>query len=73
MKTIVSERQKQIDAGKDEIQLQETRLLTTLQMATEVVETGSEYDLALVFSSLKNNLTTLRGMKPRRMKKTWER
>ena len=69
VKTTVSERMKQCNAHKDEIQFQRTRLLTTLQMATEVVQTGSEHDLALVYSSLKANLTTLCSMKPRRMKR----
>ena len=64
IKTIVSERKKQIDAKKDEIQHQETRLVTTLQMATEVVQTGSEYDLAPVYPSLKTNLDALRDIKP---------
>ena len=59
VKAVVWERNKEISAEKDEIQLKQTRLVTTLQMATEVVQTGSEYDLALVFSSLKSNLTTL--------------
>ena len=69
VKTTVSERMKQCNAHKDEIQFQRTRLLTTLQMATEVVQTGSEYDLALVYSSLKSNLTTLCNIKPRPMKR----
>ena len=72
VKTIVSKRKKQIQAEKEEVQLQQIRLMTTLQMATEVVQTGSEYDLALVFSSLKSNLTTLCSMKPRRMKRNLE-
>ena len=63
IKTTVSERKKLIDAEKDEIQHQETRLVTTLQMATEVVQTGSEYDLAPVYSSLKTNLDALRDIK----------
>ena len=69
MKTIVSDKNKEIDVEKDKIQFQQTGLITTLQMATEVVQTGSEYDLALVYSSLKSNLTTLCSMKPRRMKR----
>ena len=69
VKEIVSEGNKEIGAEKDEIQLQQTRFVTTLQMATEVVQTGSEYDLALVFSSLKSNLTELCSMQPRRMKR----
>ena len=69
VKTTVLERMKQCNAHKDEIQFQRTRLLTTLQMATEVVQTGSEYDLALVYSSLKTNLRTLFDMKPMREKK----
>ncbi|XP_072046443.1 E3 ubiquitin-protein ligase TRIM71-like [Amphiura filiformis] len=55
---------KQIEAQKESLQMQQTRLQTALQMATEVTQTGSDHDLALVFPSLKNNLSQLRDMKP---------
>ncbi|XP_072018579.1 uncharacterized protein [Amphiura filiformis] len=58
-----SDRQKQLDAQKDEVMIRQTRLQTALQMATEVVKTGSDYDLALIFTSLKTNLTELRDVK----------
>ncbi|XP_072019229.1 E3 ubiquitin-protein ligase TRIM45-like isoform X2 [Amphiura filiformis] len=58
-----SDRKKQLDAQKDEIMIQQTRLQTALQMANEVVKTGSDYDLALIYTSLKTNLTELRGVK----------
>ncbi|XP_072019603.1 E3 ubiquitin-protein ligase TRIM56-like [Amphiura filiformis] len=54
---------KQLDAQTDEIQVFQTRLQTALQMATEVVKTGSDYDLALIYTSLKTNLTELRDVK----------
>ncbi|XP_072045854.1 E3 ubiquitin-protein ligase TRIM71-like [Amphiura filiformis] len=55
---------KQIEAQKESLQMQQTRLQTALQMATEVTQIGSDHDLALVFSSLKDNLHQLRDMKP---------
>ncbi|XP_072045817.1 E3 ubiquitin-protein ligase TRIM71-like [Amphiura filiformis] len=55
---------KQIEAQKESLQMQQTRLQTALQMATEVTQTGSDHDLALVFTSLKDNLRQLRDMKP---------
>ena len=72
IKTAASERKKQIDEEKDEIHHQETRLLTTLQMASKVVQTGSKYDLVPVYSSLKTNLTELSDIKPARVKKHLE-
>ncbi|XP_072018283.1 E3 ubiquitin-protein ligase TRIM56-like [Amphiura filiformis] len=54
---------KQLDAQTDEIQVFQIRLQTALQMATEVVKTGSDYDLALIYTSLKTNLTELRDVK----------
>ena len=63
VKTIVSEKKKNLEAQKDEIQFQQTRLLTTLQMASEVTQTGSDYDLALAYSSLKTNLTELQNVR----------
>ena len=64
VKKTVSERKKQIKVEKDAIQLQQTRLVTTLQKATEVVQVGSEYELAQVYLSVKSDLTSLRDMKP---------
>ncbi|XP_072044813.1 uncharacterized protein [Amphiura filiformis] len=58
---------KQIEAQKESLQMQQTRLQTALQMATEVTQTGSDHDLALVFSSLKDNLSQLRDMNPGRV------
>ena len=69
VKTIVSEKKKNLEAQKDEIQFQQTRLLTTLQMAYEVTQTGSDYDLALAYSSLKTNLTELQNVKQAPTKK----
>ena len=69
LKTVEAERRKQLDAQKDEIQFQQTRLLTTLQMASEVTQTGSDYDLALAYSSLKTNLTELQNVKQAPTKK----
>ncbi|XP_072018869.1 E3 ubiquitin-protein ligase TRIM56-like [Amphiura filiformis] len=63
VKKAVSDKRKHLDAQKDEVQLQQTRLQTALQMATEVVKTGSDYDLALIYTSLKTNLTELRDVK----------
>ena len=63
VKTIVSEKKKNLEAQKDEIQFQQTRLLTRLQKAYEVTQTGSDYDLALAYSSLKTNLTELQNLK----------
>ncbi|XP_072021559.1 E3 ubiquitin-protein ligase TRIM71-like [Amphiura filiformis] len=53
---------KQIDAQMDSLQLQQTRFETALQMASEVTQTGSDHDLALVFSSLKSSLRQLGDM-----------
>ncbi|XP_072021545.1 uncharacterized protein [Amphiura filiformis] len=55
---------KQIDAQKDSLQLQQTRFETALQMASEATQTGSDHDLALVFSSLKSSLIQLGDKKP---------
>ncbi|XP_072047252.1 E3 ubiquitin-protein ligase TRIM56-like [Amphiura filiformis] len=63
VKKAVSDKGKHLNAQKDEVQLKQTRLQAALQMATEVVKTGSEYDLALIFTSLKTNLTELRDVK----------
>ncbi|XP_072050086.1 uncharacterized protein [Amphiura filiformis] len=53
----------QIDAQKDILQLQQIRLQTPLQMASEVTQSGSDNDFALIFSSLKSCLNQLRDMK----------
>ena len=63
VKKAVSEKKKQLESQKDEVLLQQTRMQTSTQMATEVVTTGSDYDLALTYSSLKTNLTTSRNVK----------
>ncbi|XP_072018762.1 uncharacterized protein [Amphiura filiformis] len=55
-------KKEQLDAQMDEIQVLQARLQTALQMATEVVKTGSDDDLALV-STLKTNLMELRDLK----------
>ncbi|XP_072031406.1 E3 ubiquitin-protein ligase TRIM71-like [Amphiura filiformis] len=58
------ERKKQIDVARDSLVLQHTRLNSALQMSKHVTETGSDYDIALVYSSLKNSLTQLQDIKP---------
>ena len=53
---------KHISSQKDYLAIQQTRLCTALQMANEVTQTGSDYDIAAVYTSLKNNLMQLREL-----------
>ncbi|XP_072050640.1 uncharacterized protein [Amphiura filiformis] len=54
---------KQIDTQKDRLQLQQIRLQTPLQMVSEMTQSGSDNDFALIFSSLKSNMSHLRDLK----------
>ena len=69
VKQAVSQRKKQLEAETDDIQLQQTRINTALQMASEITQSGSNYDLAVAFLSVKGTLTQLRDMKPTRVQR----
>ncbi|XP_072047212.1 E3 ubiquitin-protein ligase TRIM71-like [Amphiura filiformis] len=70
MKQLVAKRSKEIEAHRDCLQSQKSRLCTSLEMTQQITQNGSEHDVATMYSSLSNTMQRMSKWNPKPVRKS---
>ncbi|XP_072046767.1 tripartite motif-containing protein 2-like [Amphiura filiformis] len=67
---LVVKRSKEIEAQRDGLQFQKARLSTSLEMAQQITQNGSEHDVVTMYSSLSNTMQQMSKLSPKPVRKS---
>ncbi|XP_072047211.1 E3 ubiquitin-protein ligase TRIM45-like [Amphiura filiformis] len=70
MKVLEAKRIKEIEAHRDGLQFQKSRLCTSLEMTQQITQNGSEHDVATMYSSLSNTMQQMSKLNPKAVRKS---
>ncbi|XP_072047202.1 E3 ubiquitin-protein ligase TRIM45-like [Amphiura filiformis] len=70
MKQLVAKRSKEIEAHRDGLQFQKSRLCTAIEMTQQITQNGSEHDIATMYSSLSNTMQRMSKLNPKAVRKS---
>ncbi|XP_072048123.1 E3 ubiquitin-protein ligase TRIM45-like [Amphiura filiformis] len=70
MKQLVARKSKEIEAHRDGLQIQKSRLCTAMEMTQQITHGGSEHDVATMYSPLSNTMQQLSNLNPKPVRKS---
>ncbi|XP_072046771.1 E3 ubiquitin-protein ligase TRIM45-like [Amphiura filiformis] len=70
MKELEAKRIKEIEAHRDGLQFQKSRLCTSMEMTKQITQNGSEHDVATMYSSLSNTMQHISKLNPKAVRKS---